>query len=120
MKGLAILSQIAIASGILNVWLLRPAKATAWRGGQATTLREEFTVYGLGEWFMVTIGFFKILLATLLIVGIWVPQVTRPAALGMAILMVGAVAMHFKVRDPFKKSIPALTVFVLALGLAVY
>jgi hypothetical protein len=31
----------------------------------------------------------------------------------VAVLMLGAVAMHFKVGDPFKKSVPALAVLVL-------
>jgi hypothetical protein len=33
----------------------------------------------------------------------------------MAVLMFGAVAMHMKVRDPIKKSLPALLVLLLCL-----
>jgi hypothetical protein len=120
MRAVVVLSQIAIASGILNVWLLRPAKATSWRGGDAKTLQEEFRAYGLGRWFMGFVGFLKITLAILLIVGIWVPWVTKPAALGIAILMLGALAVHVKIGDPLKKSIPAASVFALALALTVY
>ena len=45
---------------------------------------------------------------------IWLPLLVRPAAIGIAILMLGAVVMHVKVRDPAKKSAPALTMLVLS------
>ena len=110
--------QVIIGLGILNVWLLRFGKQTPFRGGDATNLKEEFAVYGLPPWFMGVIGFFKILLATLLIVGVWVPAITFPAATGMAVLMLGAVVMHVKVKDPVKKALPALTLLLLCLIVA--
>ena len=42
----------------------------------------------------------------------------RPAAIGMAILMLGAVGMHIKIGDAFKKTTPALSVLILALLMA--
>ena len=45
-------SQVIVAVGLLNVWLLRTNKATAWRGGEARNMHEEFAVYGLPDWFM--------------------------------------------------------------------
>jgi ABC-type uncharacterized transport system permease subunit len=36
-----------------------------------------------------------------------------PAALLISILMLGALTMHFKVRDPLKKSLPALIILIL-------
>ena len=77
-------------------------------------MREEFADYGLPAWFMGVVGFFKVTLAILLLVGIWLPVVTRPAAIGIAALMLGAVSMHLKVRDPMKKSLPALTLLILS------
>lgn len=111
--------QVVIALGIFNVWLLRYRRATTWRGGNARNLREEFAVYGLPGWFMGIVGFLKLLLAALLIAGIWLPPVTKPAALGMAILMLGAVSMHVRVKDPWKRSLPALSMLVLSLIVAV-
>jgi uncharacterized membrane protein YphA (DoxX/SURF4 family) len=118
MQTFVIVVQVVIALGIYNVWLLRHGKSTNWRGGQAQNLREEFEAYGLPSWFMYVIGSAKVLLATLLLVGIWVPVLTRPAAIGMAALMLGAVLMHFKVKDPLKRSLPAATMLVLALIVA--
>ena len=110
--------QVVVALGIYNVWLLRFGKSTNWRGGTARTMKEEFAVYGLPGWFMGVVGFLKLLFATLLIVGLWVPVVTRPAAAGLAVLMAGAVAMHFKVKDPPLRSLPAFVMLVLSLLVA--
>jgi uncharacterized membrane protein YphA (DoxX/SURF4 family) len=93
---------------------------TGWRGGTAKNLKEEFEVYGLPGWFMGVVGFLKLLLATLLIAGIWLPALTRPAAAGMAVLMLGAVAMHVKVKDPLKRSLPALSMLAMSLLVALY
>lgn len=114
MEKIVLAIQLVIALGLLNVWLLRSGKATPWRGGEAKSMREEFATYGLPPWFMWVIGFLKVSLAILLIVGFWATPVTRPAAIGIAVLMLGAIAMHFKVRDPWKKSLPASTLFALS------
>ena len=113
-----IVLQVVIALGIFNVWILRFAKATEWRGGDATTMQQEFAVYGLPSWSVQVIGALKLLCAAGLIIGIWVPGVTLPAAAGLAVLMVGAIAMHIKVKDPLKKSLPALTMLVMCLLVA--
>lgn len=77
-------------------------------------MREEFAAYGLPAWSMGVVGFLKVTLAILLLVSIWLPVLTRPAAIGIAALMLGAVSMHLKVRDPLKKSLPALTLLGLS------
>lgn len=115
METLALVSQIIIALGLLNVWLIRARKPTAYRGGDARNMKEEFQAYGLPTWVMVVVGLLKVSLAILLLVGIWHPEVTKPAAIGIAILMLGAVSMHLKVRDPVKKALPAATLLVLSL-----
>jgi len=117
MEYVKIAIQLTIALGIYNVWLLRFGKATNWRGGSANSMKEEFEVYGIPYWFMMVIGFLKVSLATVLVVGIWFPVVILPSAIGMALLMTGALAMHFKVKDPLQKSLPAFTMFTLCLAL---
>ena len=111
--------QVVIAVVIFNVWLLRYGKATNYRGGNARSLKEEFAVYGLPGWFMGVVGFSKLLFAVLLIAGIWFSPITKPVATGMAVLMLGAVSMHVKVKDPLKKALPALGMLVLCLIVAV-
>jgi hypothetical protein len=100
--------QVIIALGIINVWVIRAGKATAWRGGKATTMKEEFASYGLPSWFMGFIGSLKLLCAAGLLVGIWVPALVQPAAGLLAALMLGAILMHVKITDPLLRSLPAL------------
>jgi hypothetical protein len=117
MEWIKIAVQIIIAASIFNVWILRFGKPTSWRGGVAKSMKEEFEVYGLPGWFMKLVGFFKLTLATILIVGIFVPILIKPAAIGMAVLMLGAIAMHVKVKDNLLKSFPAFSFLSLSLFL---
>ena len=114
------IAQVIVALGILNVWILRYNKSTGYRGGDAKNMREEFAAYGLPFWFMCLIGVMKIAFALMLIVGIWYEPLTLPAAVGMAVLMAGAVSMHLKVKDPPKKALPALTVLALSILAAIF
>ena len=114
MDTLIIICQVVLALGIFNVWILRFGKSTSWRGGTASNMKEEFEVYGLPAWFVPVIGGLKLLSAVLLIAGIWIPAVILPAAATLVVLMIGAIAMHFKVGDPAIRSLPAFTMLVLA------
>jgi hypothetical protein len=107
MDYLIIALQVVVGLSILNVWLVQNKKATRWRGGDATTIIEEFEVYGLPAWSVYVIGTLKVILAILLLAGIWYPMLKFPAAAGLAFLLAGSVTMHLKVRDPLIKSFPA-------------
>ena len=100
--------QTVAALGLLNVWLLRFNQSTAYRGGGARSMPEEFAAYGLPGWLLYVVGALKVGGALCLIAGIWFPSLVLPAALVICILMVGALAMHFRIGDPLKKSVPAL------------
>lgn len=115
---LRMLVQIVVACGIFNVWMLRFGQSTQWRGGDAQDMRGEFAVYGLPGWFMMLIGAAKVLLACCLLAGFFVPGIARPAAMGIALLMAGAVAMHVKVGDPLMKSLPATSMLLMSLFVA--
>lgn len=113
---LAKIFSVIVALGIFNVWIVRYGKATAWRGGAARNMREEFAAYGLPRWFMITIGCLKVALAGALIAAIWMPGLAPLAGGGIAFLMFGALLMHAKVRDPLAKSLPAAAMLALSLG----
>lgn len=100
--------QVIVSVGLLNVWLLRFNRSTAYREGQARSMPEEFAVYGLPGWFTYLVGALKVGGAVCLIAGLWFHALVLPAALVIGILMVGALAMHLKIRDPLRKSVPAL------------
>lgn len=110
--------QVIVGLSILNVWLVQNKKATRWRGGDATTITEEFQVYGLPSWSVYVIGTLKVILAILLLAGIWYPELKFPAATGLAILLAGSVSMHFKISDPLIKSFPASLFLLMCLVIA--
>ena len=114
MKIVGQVAQTTAALWILNVWFNRFNKDTGYRGGGATNMREEFAEYGFSERSMYAVGAAKVGLALLLLLGLTKPKLTRPAAVGLAAFMVGAVGMHAKVKDPIKRSAPALTVLSLS------
>jgi hypothetical protein len=118
MEFLMIALKLIVGLSILNVWFIRSKKSTAWRGGDANNIQEEFKNYGLPVWFMYTVGTAKVGLAVLLIASIFYPQVEAVAAYGIAFLMLGAVSMHIKISDPLKKSLPAFTFMVISLAIA--
>lgn len=113
MEGLAVVCQIFVGLVVLSVWTIRYNRATAWRGGDAQSMSEEFEVYGLSDRLLGITRVTKISLALLILAGIQVPHIAAPAALLMAGLMLIAVAMHIKVGDAWHKSLPAFTMLVL-------
>ncbi|MDX1530033.1 MAG: DoxX family protein [Rhodothermales bacterium] len=108
------LLQIIVGAGLLNVWLIRSRSATSYRGGDAQSLKEEFATYGLPSWAFYVVGALKVGAALALIVGIWIPELVTPAAAVVVVLMLGALAMHFKVRDPLLKALPAFLVLLMS------
>ncbi len=109
--------QVVVGLGLLNVWLVRARSATAYRGGDAKSLKEEFAVYGLPDWTFYLVGGLKIVSGVLLIIGIWVPSLIRVPAAIVAALMVGALAMHAKAKDPVSRYLPALGVLIASVAI---
>ena len=109
--------QVIMAGGLINVWLLRFNKHTPFRGGSSKSIIEEFATYGLPAWFSYLVGALKISSAILLIAGIWVPQLVLPVSSLVSSLMVGAILMHLKIRDPLIKSLPALLMLIIGLSI---
>ncbi len=111
--------QVLIALGLVNVWIVRSGRATKFRGAGAQNMREEFAVYGLPGWFLYVVGFLKLLIATVMVVSLFVSYVRDtvavPALGVLVILMLGAITMHVKVKDPFIKMLPAFSMVTVAL-----
>ncbi len=91
-----VLLQFAIGLGVLNVWLLRFNKASKYRGVGASSMGEEFTLYGFPKPIMILVGALKLLFGAGLILGVFYAELIRPSAIGMAILMLGTVLVHLK------------------------
>jgi hypothetical protein len=119
MEYFIILLKAIVGLSILNVWLVNPKKPSKWRGGDAQTITDEFELYGLPSWSVFLIGACKVGLAILLLASIQYPGVEKIAALGLAFFLSGSVLMHFKVKDPLFKSIPAGSFLLLCLAVAI-
>jgi hypothetical protein len=113
---LLILLQALVGLGLLNVWLLRARSATPYRGRSADNLREEFAAYGLPVAAFWIVGGLKVAAGVILLVGIVLPLPGLvPLAAGtVAVLMVGALAMHLRVGDPLPRSVPALLMLLMS------
>jgi len=116
MNVLLISLQLFVSLNILRIWLVTNNRKSIHRGGdgRAKTLREEFEVYGLSLRFMYVVGTLKVSAALGLLVGFWIPILIPISALGLALLMVGAIAMHVKVKDKVLTYLPALLMFSLS------
>jgi uncharacterized membrane protein YkgB len=112
MKILKYLLSAAVSLVVLNVWFFRFNQSTIYRGGDASNMIEEFAVYGLSETMVYVIGALKVLAAIGLLVGIFKEKIVIPSAGIMAILMLGAIFMHFIVADEAIKYLPAGLMFV--------
>jgi len=114
MDKLVTVLQVVIAVVIIAVWVFRPRLETSFRAGNAKNIIEEFAVYGLPRWSVYAIGITKMSLATLLILGIWYTSLVQYAALGMGILMAGAVVCHLKTKgDPLSRATPASLMLIM-------
>jgi uncharacterized membrane protein YphA (DoxX/SURF4 family) len=111
------LLQVVVGLGLLNVWLVRRGAATAYRGGASQTLQQEFAAYGLPPFVFYVVGALKVSAAIVLIAGLWMAAPVRPAAMVVLVLMLGAIAMHVKVGDPFVKSVPAILMLAMSTGI---
>ena len=109
--------QLIVGLGLLNVWLLRGARRTSYRGGGAQTLREEFAAYQLPTAAFYLVGALKVVAGVILLAGLWWPLPVRAAAGVVAALMVGAILMHVKIKDPVTKSVPAVIMLVMCVVL---
>ena len=109
--------SVIVGLTVINVWLFRSGKSTSYRGGDASNLMEEFEVYGLGDYFM-TIGIIKVSLAVLLLLSIYFNKLKLISSLGIAIMMLVAVYMHFSVGDELIKSMPAFVMLLSCLIIA--
>ncbi|WP_213523113.1 DoxX family protein [Nonlabens sp.] len=111
-----ILIKLGVGLSILKVWLLNRNKNTPWRGASASSMEEEFAAYGLSKNVMIIVGTLKSIFALLLISSIGFPAIEYIGAVGIATLMAGAIFMHFKIKDPIKKSFPAALFLVLSIS----
>jgi uncharacterized membrane protein YkgB len=107
MINLSVIAQLIVAVSVLVVWVFR-----------FDNIVKEFKQYGLSDLTRNSVGATKIVLATLLIAGIWYPSLVLIPALLMALLMLSAQYFHFKVNNPWQKRMPSFFLMILSLYIA--
>ncbi|MBL6876864.1 MAG: DoxX family protein [Flavobacteriales bacterium] len=106
MKILSKILSVVVGLTVINVWLFRSNRSTSYRGGDASSLLEEFQVYGLDDYFLI-IGIVKVSLAIMLLLSLYFKKLSFFASSGIAVMMLVAVYMHINVGDELIKSMPA-------------
>lgn len=99
------IAQLLVALSVGYVWIFR-----------FDNIVKEFHQYGLSDLTRTMVGNAKIILATLLVAGIWYPALVLIPALLMGLLMAAAQYFHYKVHNPLSKRLPSLFL----LGLCVF
>jgi len=111
--------QIAIAFGLLNVWIVRFNRNTIYRGSNAHNMKEEFAAYNLPVWFMYAVGFLKVVIALVMIATLVLPNLMYPVGFYSLVLLsgliIGAISMHIKIKDSLIKMIPAIVMFAMTI-----
>ena len=107
MTNYSIVAQVIVALSIAYVWIFR-----------FDNIVKEFKQYNLSDLTRTIIGSSKIALSTLLVAGIWYPDLVLIPALLIAFLMLSAQYFHFKVGNPWEKHMPSLLLLILSLFIA--
>jgi len=107
MTNYSIIAQVIVALSIAYVWIFR-----------FDNVVKEFKQYGLSDLIRTIVGSSKIALSTLLVAGIWYPDLILIPSLLFAFLMLSAQYFHFKVSNPWQKHMPSLFLLILCLFIA--
>ena len=107
MTNYSIIAQVIVALSIVYVWVFR-----------FDNIVKEFNQYGLNNLTRSLVGSAKIASSTLLVAGIWYPDLVLIPALLIAFLMLSAQYFHFKVGNPWLKHVPSLFLLILCLFIA--
>ena len=107
MDNASILAQLIVSVSVISVWVFRYDNIVL-----------EFKQYDISNLLRNIVGASKISLATILILGIWYPELLVVSSLLMAFLMICAQFYHIKVKNPLIKYVPSFLLLVLSLFIA--
>jgi hypothetical protein len=101
------LLQLTLGLSVAFVWTFRFGNVV-----------KEFSLFGLSDLTRSLVGVSKIALATLIVAGIWYPDLVQVPAALMGLFMVAAQYFHFSVKNPLVKHLPSLLLLALCAVLA--
>jgi len=94
--------KVLLSVSLFYVWVVR-----------YENIKKEFIDYKLPTWLRDLVGILKLSFSLMIISNdknlVWI------GSMGIIVLMIGALATHFKVKNPFQKMIPAVTLSILCL-----
>jgi uncharacterized membrane protein YkgB len=112
---ITIFFQLFLGIAMYDVWLFRYRTPGIFRGGDSTTMEEEFKVYGLSDSFRNLVRVLKLSAGTLILAGVWIDWAALIGGAMLVVLMAGAVSMHIKVKDPLYKAIPSFSFLLMSI-----
>jgi uncharacterized membrane protein YphA (DoxX/SURF4 family) len=101
----------AIFQVLLGLGFLMAGGSKLASAKQSVQQREHLRVV---PWFWTLTGALEVLGALGVLVGLFIPALAALAALGLALVMVGAVVTHFRASQPLASNIPTIVLFALA------
>ena len=107
MRGLTIFLQAFVAASIFFVWVVR-----------YDNIIQEFKQYNLPDWVRDLVGILKLTFALMLLIGIERVQFALVGGVGIVFLMGCAFLVHLRVKNPFFKMLPSLTLLILSMVIA--
>ena len=99
---LFIICKVLLAVSLFYVWVVR-----------YENIKKEFVDYKLPTWLRDLVGILKLSFSVMIISSD--KDLVLIGSMGIVLLMVGALATHFRVRNPLIKMIPAITLSLLCL-----
>lgn len=76
---------------------------------------DEYKRYGVPSWFRILIGLLEIGGAVLMIWGIWNESLAAAGGLLLAVIMIGAVTTHLRIKDPMTRFIAPFVLLILSI-----
>ena len=80
---------------------------------------ENFRRFGYPQWFRIVTGSLEVLGGLGLLIGIWLPWLAALASAGLALVMLGALSTHLRIREPLQKIALPIMMGALSVGVAV-
>ena len=107
MHNATIYLQALVAASIFFVWVVR-----------YDNVIQEFKHYALPDWLRDLVGILKLTCSLLLLLGIERKPFAVVGGLGIAALMGCAFIVHLRVKNPWSKMVPCLSLLAVSLAIA--
>ena len=102
MENLYIILKVAVSLSVIWVWI-----------GRQDSVISDFEKFGLSVQTRARVGRTKMVLALMMLLGIWIPILAIPASIGMASMMAAAQYYHWRHGSSLNKKIPSMVLLAM-------